>query len=269
LDAGGSEGKIFMAAALNEDDLLHLAEEKQKITWDAERGMVVGLLEKRIGNVVLQSKPLANVTPEQRLPVLCNAIRNEGLKILGWDDSHSQWQARVMSIHTWRKNEAWPDVSDEALLNTLEEWLGPYLINASKRIDLQRLDLQTILTGIIPWELSSRLDALVPSRLEVPSGSMIMVNYFEDARPPVMEVRLQEVFGLTETPTVNEGRTKIILHLLSPGYKPVQVTQDLKSFWHSTYHDVRKELRMRYPKHSWPEDPWTAEAVRGARRRNS
>jgi ATP-dependent helicase HrpB len=120
---------------------------------------------------------------------------------------------------------------------------------------------------LIPWELSARLDKLVPTRLQVPSGSFIKLTYFNDGRAPVMEVRLQEMFGLLETPTINDGRMKIVLHLLSPGYKPVQVTQDLKSFWQTTYHEVRKELRMRYPRHHWPEDPWTAEAVRGAKKR--
>ncbi len=267
LDAGGGEGKIFLAAALNEEDLIYLAEEKQNIYWDTDRGMIVGVLEKRVGNLVLSSKPLLAIPETQRIHILCDAIRKEGLKIIGWDDRHELWQARVMSLHSWRKDEAWPDVRDINLLNTLEEWLSPYLTNVNKRTDLQRLDLETILSGIIPWELSSKLNTLAPPAIQVPSGSMIKANYFVDGRSPFMEVRLQEVFGLTETPTLNEGRTKIILHLLSPGFKPVQVTQDLKSFWHTTYHDVRKELRMRYPRHSWPEDPWTAEAVRGARKR--
>jgi ATP-dependent helicase HrpB len=122
--------------------------------------------------------------------------------------------------------------------------------------------------SLLPWNLQTRLNALAPTALQVPSGSMIKLQYFSDGRPPVMEVRLQEVFGLLETPAVNEGRNKVVLHLLSPGFKPVQVTQDLKSFWASTYAEVRKELRTRYPKHSWPEDPWTAQAVRGAKRRS-
>jgi ATP-dependent helicase HrpB len=267
LDAGSGEGKIFLAAPLNEDDLIHLAEEHQTVVWDENRGMIVGAIEQRVGNLVLASKPLQAIPQSQRIHVLCSAIRIEGLKILGWDEQHTVWQARILSLRQWRKEEAWPDVSQENLLNTLEEWLSPYLTNIGKRIELQRLELSTILSGIIPWSLSSKLNSLVPEKIEVPSGSMISVNYFSDGRSPYMEVRLQEVFGLTETPTVNEGRTKIILHLLSPGYKPVQVTQDLKSFWKTTYHEVRKELRMRYPKHSWPEDPWTAEAVRGAKRR--
>jgi ATP-dependent helicase HrpB len=132
---------------------------------------------------------------------------------------------------------------------------------------LQRLDLHAILTSVLPWELSNRLDVLAPNKLSVPSGSNITMHYSIDGDAPVMEVRLQEVFGLVDTPAVNEGRTKILLHLLSPGYKPVQVTQDLKSFWQTTYHEVRKELRMRYPRHHWPEDPWTAEAVRGVKKK--
>jgi ATP-dependent helicase HrpB len=267
LDAGSGEGKIFLAAPLNEDDLLHLADERHSIIWDENRGMIVGTIEQRIGNLVLASKPLQTIPQHQRIKVLCDAIRAEGLKVLGWDDQHMRWQSRVMSLKQWRKEEAWPDVNEENLLQTLAEWLSPYLMNIGKRIELQRLELSKILPGIIPWELNSKLDALAPEKIEVPSGSMISVNYFPDGRSPYIEVRLQEVFGLTETPTINEGRTKIILHLLSPGYKPVQVTQDLKSFWKTTYHEVRKELRMRYPRHSWPEDPWTAEAVRGAKRR--
>src|SRR5690606_29942607 len=136
-----------------------------------------------------------------------------------------------------------------------------------KRSDLLRLDLNTILVSMLPWDLHPRFAELAPARLPVPSGSQIRLQYFPDGRPPVMEVRLQEVFGLLETPSVNEGRTRVLMHLLSPGYKPVQVTQDLRSFWSTTYAEVRKELRSRYPKHSWPEDPWTAQAVRGVKKK--
>jgi ATP-dependent helicase HrpB len=129
------------------------------------------------------------------------------------------------------------------------------------------LDLQTILTSLLPWELNAKLDKLAPAKLQVPSGSMIKLYYFKDGQAPKIEVRLQEMFGLLETPTINEGRVEIVLHLLSPGYKPVQVTQDLKSFWHTIYHEVRSELKRRYPRHHWPEDPWTAEAVRGVRKK--
>jgi len=268
LDAGSGEGKIFLAAPLDEADLQHRAVEQEVVKWDSERGMITATIEKRIGHVVLSGKPISKVSDELRIKLLCEAVREEGLPLLGWDDAQRDWQARVLSLRTWRPEENWPDVTDEHLLNTVEEWLAPYLTQVSKRSDFQRLECHQIVSGILPWQFSSRLDTLAPAKWQVPSGSFIKLNYFPDGRSPVMEVRLQEMFGLLETPSVNEGRIKILLHLLSPGYKPVQVTQDLKSFWHTTYHEVRKELRMRYPRHHWPEDPWTAEAVRGVRKRN-
>jgi ATP-dependent helicase HrpB len=267
LDAGINEGKIFLAAPLNERDLIHRAKEVETIFWDAERGMIVALLEKRIGNTVLSSKPLSKISESQRIEILCEVLLKEGLRLLNWSETQQEWQARVMSLRTWRTEDGWPDVGDSVLLSTAEEWLAPYLIQVSKRNDFTKLDLHAILAGLIPWELSNKLDKLAPTKINVPSGSHIKLKYQLDGSAPVMEVRLQEMFGLLETPSINEGRTKILLHLLSPGYKPVQVTQDLKSFWQTTYHAVRKELRMRYPRHHWPEDPWTAEAVRGVKKR--
>lgn len=267
LDAGQKEGKIFLAAAVDEQELHHVAIERDVVRWDTEREMVAGVQEKSVGGLVLASKPLSYIPQEKRLKVLFDVIRKEGLKFLGWSEAEEKWQARVLSLRAWRKAENWPDVSDEHLLLALEEWLAPYLNTVSKKSDFKKLELQSILAGLLPWELASKLDTLAPSKIEVPSNSMISVSYFADGRQPELAVRLQEVFGLLETPTVNEGRTKVIMHLLSPGYKPVQVTQDLKSFWNSTYADVRKELRMRYPKHAWPEDPWTAKAVRGVKRK--
>jgi ATP-dependent helicase HrpB len=146
-------------------------------------------------------------------------------------------------------------------------WLAPFLSGVRRESELKKLDKPAMIRAMIPWELQSRLDALAPARMEVPTGSQIRLGYSDEGSPPVLEVRLQEMFGLLDTPAVNEGRIKVVLHLLSPGYKPVQVTQDLRSFWQNTYEEVRKELRRRYPKHSWPEDPWTATPVRGARRR--
>jgi ATP-dependent helicase HrpB len=263
LDASSGEGKIFIASPLNEDDLHHLAKEKESVRWDGEAGRVVGSRDKRIGSLVLESRPMTEIPETKRIHVLLEAIRLEGLATLGWNDEHIQWQTRVQVVRGWIPEEGWPDVSDDNLLRTLETWLSPYLHQVSRRSELQKLDLKSILSGILPWNLQQRLDVLAPEKISVPSGSLIRVNYFSDGRPPSMEVRLQEVFGLLETPAVNEGRTRVILHLLSPGFKPVQVTQDLKSFWQTMYHEVRSELRRRYPKHSWPEDPWTAEAVRG------
>lgn len=267
LDAGTKEGKIFLAAPVSKEHLLTRASEQESVKWDAARGMITARLESRIGNVVIATQPLQKIPDELRIKILCEALREEGLKLLNWNDINTQWQARVLSLRAWRKDESWPDVCEAGLLQTAGEWLAPFLGTASKRTDLQRLEVQPMLDAMLAWEQQQVLNKLAPSKLPVPSGSLISVHYFQDGAPPVMEVRLQEMFGLPETPVINDGHTKILLHLLSPGYKPVQVTQDLKSFWHSTYHDVRKELRMRYPKHHWPEDPWTAEAVRGVKKK--
>ncbi len=266
LDAGQSEGKIFLAAGISESDLLELARETIIVRWDDERNMVVSSIEKRVGGLMLESRAIQKIGEEEKNKILFETIRQKGLKILGWNDDCDSLQARILSLRKWRPDDEWPDVSSEHLLNTLETWLEPYLTKLYKQSELEKLDLKTILISLLPWNMQSKLETLAPLKIPVPSESLISIQYFIDGRPPVMEVRLQEMFGLLETPTVNDGRTKILLHLLSPGYKPVQVTQDLKSFWHTTYHEVRKELRMRYPKHSWPEDPWGAVAVRGIKR---
>jgi ATP-dependent helicase HrpB len=268
MDMGVNEGKIFSAVAVDEEDLLNHAKEKESVAWDEERGMIAASSEKRIGVLALSSKPIRQIDETLRIKTLCEALREEGLKLLGWDEDQHQWQARVMSLRKWRPDEPWPDVNDQTLLNAADTWLAPYLIQVNKRADFQRLDLNEILIGMLPWDLQQQFNKLAPLRLEVPTGSMIALEYSDDGSAPIMKVRLQEVFGLLETPSINQGRQKIILHLLSPGYKPVQVTQDLKSFWQTTYHEVRKELRMRYPKHHWPEDPWTAQAVRGIKRKS-
>jgi ATP-dependent helicase HrpB len=267
VDAGSGEGKIFLAAPIHESDLTQYASPVEVVRWDRDRGTVIGVEEMRIGSLVLSKKPLAKIPEAMRMEVICRALQDEGLNLLNWQESHTHWQNRVLSLRAWRPGENWPDVSHTQLMKTVQDWLTPFLVDVNNRQDLQRLNLQAMLDGLLPWELRSQLNYLAPPRLEVPSGSMIQVNYFTDGKPPVMEVRLQEVFGLPDTPTVNEGRIKVTMHLLSPGYKPVQVTQDLKSFWNSTYHEVKKELKRRYPKHSWPDDPWTAKAVRGVVKR--
>jgi ATP-dependent helicase HrpB len=194
-------------------------------------------------------------------------VRSEGLQLFNRTEEAQQWQARVLSLRQWRVGENWPDLSDSALLNSLESWLVPYLQGVRKRDDFARLDLPAMLQARLPWELQQALDRLAPLKMQVPSGSQIKLQYQSDGSAPVLAVRLQEMFGQLDTPTVNEGRTPVLVHLLSPAYRPAQVTQDLRNFWQNTYADVRKDLRGRYPKHSWPEDPFTAEAVRGVKRR--
>jgi ATP-dependent helicase HrpB len=269
LDAGNNEGKVFSAAALDPADLSDLAVEKQTVSWDRERGMIVAATERSVGGIVLSSKPITKIDEAARIPLLCNVIRENGLKMLNWDESQESLQARILSLRKWRPDENWPDVSEEHLLETLEDWLAPYLANIYKAVELQKLDFNQILRSALPYELSQKLDKLAPSALEVPTGSMIKLRYFNDGSKVEMAVRLQEVFGMFETPAINEGRNKVLMQLLSPGYKPVQVTQDLQSFWNRTYFEVRKDLLSRYPKHHWPQDPLTAEAMRGPKKRKN
>ncbi len=268
LDAGHNEGKIYLAAPLNPKDVLHLAYKKEIVNWDAQKGILIARTEKRIGEIIVESTPLEKIPEDERSKILCDVVRKEGLNLFKWSEDLLQWQARIMNLTAWRPNEEWPRVAPDYLINYPEEWLAPHLSAVRKRDDFQKLDLTSILTGTLSWDMSQRIEALAPEKLKVPSGSEIKLLYFADGSTPVLAVRLQEMFGLLETPTINEGRNSIVLHLLSPGYKPVQVTQDLKSFWKNTYPEVRKELRVRYQKHHWPEDPWTAEAVRGVKKKN-
>jgi ATP-dependent helicase HrpB len=267
LDGGSNESRIFMAAALDPDDLIHFSREEDTISWDPAKGILIARREKRIGNIVMESAPIDNIPEEKKIKILCDAIRSEGINILPWTDELIDWKNRILNVKLWRPDEDWPDLSNQNLLDTLEEWLSPYLSTIRKREDFKKLELYEILSGLLSWEQSQRLEKLAPGKIKVPTGSLITLKYNTDASAPVLAVRLQEVFGLHDTPTVNEGRTKVMMHLLSPGYRPVQVTQDLKSFWTTTYAEVRKDLRARYSKHHWPEDPWTAEAVRGVKRK--
>jgi ATP-dependent helicase HrpB len=265
LDAGSDEGRVFLAAPIDPRDVQ--TESRDVIAWDARTGTLTAQREQRIGELVLETKPLANIPEETRARALCEAIRREGLEVLPWTDHTRQIQARAASLRIWRPNDDLPDLSDAALTETLENWLAPFLTGIRKRDDFAKLDLETALKSALTYQQAQRLETLAPSKMHVPSGSNIKLEYVMDGGTPVLAVRLQEVFGLLETPTINEGRTSVLLHLLSPAYRPVQVTQDLRSFWQNTYPNVRKELGRRYPKHSWPEDPWTAQAVRGAVKR--
>ena len=173
----------------------------------------------------------------------------------------TQLQNRILSLAKWNAEESWPDASTAELLRTNKDWLGPYLKDIKKAEDLKKLDLSEALYHSLAWEKQQALNALAPSKIEVPSGSKINIQYFPNGATPILSVRLQEVFGLSDTPVLNNGKNKVVMHLLSPGYKPVQVTSDLNSFWNNLYFEVKKELQRRYPKHSWPDDPWTAPAV--------
>ena len=184
-------------------------------------------------------------------------IQRLGLDCLPWTRESRDWQARVLSLRVWYPEEGWPDVSDAQLMTTLEDWLEPHLEGITRREHLQRLELAAILQERLNGSLRARLMAEAPTHIQVPSGSRLRLQYIP-GESPVLAVQLQEMFGLADTPRVAGGRVPVTLHLLSPARRPIQITQDLRGFWERTYAEVKKELKGRYPKHPWPDDPWTA-----------
>lgn len=267
MDARDGMGKIFLAAPLNPRDLAPLVKEKEVIKWDTEDGGLQANLELRIGSIVLQSKPLPEPDEEHLIEAICDAVKAEGAQLLDFSDEVEQWQNRVLSLKKWQPQEAWPDVSTPTLLMTCAEWLTPYLSNVKKPAQLKKINLKEVLHASLAYEKQGQLDSLVPEKIEVPSGSKIKINYRADGLPPVLAVRIQEIFGLAQTPKVCDQQIGLLIHLLSPGFKPVQITEDLESFWDNTYFEVRKELKRRYPKHVWPDDPRAEPAIKGVKRK--
>ena len=268
LDGGTSkDGKIYIAAPLNPKDISYLASEKKTIEWDDKKGELIAKIEKRVGEIILESKAIKNISDEEKIEILIDAVRKNGMELLDWKEEVTDWLARIECAKKWNESGNWPNVNRKYLLSNAMEWLAPYLSQVKRKEDFKKLDLLTILSSTLSYEQQHRLEKLVPEKIIVPSGSFIRIQYNADGNFPVLAVRLQELFGMLETPTVCDGKIKLMMHLLSPAYRPVQVTQDLMSFWQNTYPEVRKELRMRYPRHSWPEDPFTAIAIRGAKKR--
>lgn len=266
MDAAQAEGRIFLAAPLDPAVLNAKAAWHDSVRWDSRTGTLLAQQEKRVGALVLDARPLREVAPEARVAAIAGAIRAEGMHLLNFSPAAEQFRARVTSLRHWRPDEGWPDLSDPTLLETLEDWLGSplsdQLTGVRSREDLARLDILPALQACLPWSLARELDELAPTHLNVPSGSRVRLEYRAGGESPILAVKLQELFGLADTPTVNAGQTPVLLHLLSPAGRPVQVTQDLRSFWNSSYFEVRKDLRGRYPKHPWPDDPWTHEPTR-------
>jgi ATP-dependent helicase HrpB len=269
LDGDRRESRIWRAAALTLEEIeaghADEIEIEEEIEWDESAGAVVARRCRRLGALVLAGTPLRDPPPDRVAAVLLDAVARDGIERLPWSDAATRLRQRLAFLH--RLDPDWPDVSDDALLANLGDWMGPRLAGLRRREQVAALDLEPALLSLITWEQKAKLDRVAPTHLEVPSGSRIAVDY-GDPGAPVLAVRLQEIFGWTRTPTVVEGRVPLTLHLLSPARRPVQVTRDLAGFWRTTYFDVKKDLKGRYPKHSWPDDPLSATPTRRAKPRS-
>ncbi|MEV4711067.1 ATP-dependent helicase HrpB [Micromonospora sp. NPDC049374] len=265
---GAPAARIRLAAVLDEATAREAAgsllRTEREIGWSG--GDVVAREVLRLGAVELVDRPLTRPDRDAVAAALLTGLRDTGLDVLTWTPAARALRERL-AFCRYALGDDWPDVSDEALLAGAPHWLGPELASARRRADLARVDVVGALRRLLPWPLAGRLDELAPERIAVPSGSRIRVDYADPAAP-VLAVRLQETFGWPEAPRVGDGRVPVLLHLLSPAGRPVAVTADLASFWRSGYRQVRAELRGRYPRHPWPEDPTTATPTRRAGRRS-
>lgn len=270
LDGARKTARIFLAAPLSladiEADFANRIETRDSIEWSSTEEAVLARRRRTLGALVLDDKPLRDPPPERVLAALLSGIRELGISALPWTREAETVRRRVEFLARAEPDAGWPDWSDAALLQTLEDWLGPYLSGITRRAQLGAIDLAATLGAALSFAQRRMLDAHAPTHVTVPSGSRIPIDY-AGGETPVLAVRLQEMFGATATPAIASGKMPLLLHLLSPAGRPLQVTRDLKGFWTNSYPQIRGEMRGRYPKHPWPEDPLEAPPTARAKRR--
>ena len=269
-DGAAGDQKIHLAAPLSLAQIeTHFAahiESAEQLRWDGRAKAITAVRTRKIGALVLEEKPLANPSPEASIAAMLTGVRDMGLESLPWSEAAQTFRARVGFLRRLFAEEGWPDLSDSGLLQRLDDWLAPYLAGITRKAHLERLDLLEILRALVPHELVRRMDKLAPVRVEVPSGAECRIDY-DTETDPILRVRLQEMFGLAVTPRIADGRAQLRIELLSPAGRPLAVTQSLETFWSNGYPSVRSDMRGRYPKHSWPEDPLNAAPVKPRRLR--
>jgi ATP-dependent helicase HrpB len=267
----GREALIHLAAEVSEemlrDCLGERIEARESVVWDSREGRMTAVQEERLGSLVLSSRSVIP-DPAQFTAAVVAAVRASNLGLLNLDDRFQQLLGRITLVAQVFPDDGWPDVSKPSLLATLKEWLAPHLAGVRSEQQLRKVDCAAALASLLDYRRTRELDELAPTHLTVPSGSRIRLDYAAGEQP-LLAVKLQELFGLAITPTVARGRVGVVLHLLSPGGRPLQVTQDLKGFWDGSYHQVKKEMKGRYPKHPWPDDPWNAVPTRRAKPRGT
>jgi len=272
LSAGGQQGRrsdrIFLAAAIDENTFVKTfrsqLEEKVSIEWEERQDRLIGQSFQQFGRLSFNHQPLTSIDDDHRRNALLELVQQRGMTLFKCSAELQQWRERIMLLMQHDRNHAWPDVSDEGLLNSVEQWLAPFLQGKTlktltKLSDFSKLDLNDMLHSLLTWPLPQRLNELAPTHIRVPSGSNIQIDY--SCQPPVLAVKLQEMFGCTQTPAIVGGKQSLMVHLLSPARRPLQVTQDLAGFWQGSYQQVKKEMKGRYPKHPWPDNPLEAIAT--------
>jgi ATP-dependent helicase HrpB len=268
--AAHSQGDIIRSSVALDPDLFdsvlnELVIDVTVAEWNKKTKRFVAEAQQKIGALVLSRKSLKDVPVEAKREALVLHLQKEGLSLLPWTTDLHQWCARVLLVRSFEPNHDWPDVSQESLSANLASWLSPHLDGVNLLQDFKKLDLKQILQSLLPYELQQRLNEQAPERFTVPSGSSIAINYRESS--PVLAVKLQEMFGSESSPAVVNGKVPLTVHLLSPAGRPLQITQDLTGFWRTSYHEVKKEMKGRYPKHPWPDDPLVASPTRRTKRK--
>ncbi|WP_395279028.1 ATP-dependent helicase HrpB [Enterobacter bugandensis] len=252
------DARILQAIAVDIDALTRtcpqLLQQSDIMEWDDAQGTLKAFRRSQIGKLILGTKPLAKPSEEELHQAMLNGIREKGLNVLNWTPEAEQYRIRLHCAAKWLPEYGWPAVDDETLLATLEQWLLPQMSGVHSLRALKALDVKTALQNLLDWSLRQRLDSELPGHYTVPTGSRIAIRYHED-NPPALAVRMQEMFGEATTPSIAEGRVPLVLELLSPAHRPLQITRDLGAFWAGSYREVQKEMKGRYPKHVWPDDP--------------
>ncbi|HEB0857116.1 ATP-dependent helicase HrpB [Citrobacter werkmanii] len=252
------DARILLALPLDIDTLLQtspeLLQQSDTIEWDENQGTLKAWRRTSIGQLTVKVQPLAKPSEEELHQAMLNGIRDKGLSVLNWTPEAEQFRLRLQCAANWLPEYNWPAVDDASLLATLESWLLPHMQGVHSLRALKALNVGQALRGLLDWSMLQRLDSELPAHYTVPTGSRIAIRYHED-NPPALAVRMQEMFGEAKTPTIAQGRVPLVLELLSPAQRPLQITRDLSAFWQGAYREVQKEMKGRYPRHVWPDDP--------------
>lgn len=248
--------RIFLASPVSRDVLMDLAQPHENISWNSREGRLVARNEMRIGVLVIASRPLDNPSSDVLAQTLCRAAVKEGRSMFDFNENVTRLQQRIATVAEWHPELDLPVVTTEHLLNTASEWLPMYMGRATTVQELRKIDICEVIKGVVGYELMQRVDSIAPTHLRLPGGRTARIDYRPGNPVPVVSARLQDCLGLLDTPRLDGGTRPVLMELLSPGFKPVQLTQDLRGFWSNTYFEVRKELKRRYPKHRWPDDPF-------------